>query len=160
MYCTCIFKQGSLASAGIWLWQYRLYENLYLEKASPSKLILCQLYSIINKTSQCASDFPASQYSLEKYLFSLFLCQLAGMIIYQWSHLLCWFSIQPRLWDWFLVMLLWLKSGNSWMCAEQACQGLMRAGRHSVCQQVVFHKQVEEGASIANWEAIWQLSDR
>lgn len=60
------------ASAGRWFWQYCLHENLYLEKAKSSELFLCQLYSIINETMQCAWYFPGSQYSHQKFFVSVF----------------------------------------------------------------------------------------
>lgn len=144
MYCTCIFKQGSPASSRRRFWQYCLYENLYLEKAEPSKLFLCQLYSIINETTQHAWDFPGSRYSHQKYVFTLFSASSGPWKFTGWSQRLCWFSILPRLWDWFLVTLLWLKSGNSWMSAEQACQGLTSA-QHSPGDSLFVNKSCFTG---------------
>lgn len=71
-----------------------------------------------------SSRFPwKSIFYSELHVFQLsfFYFAAPAMKICQQSHLLCWFSILPRLRDWFLQSSLWLKPGNSWVSSDQAC---------------------------------------
>ena len=119
-------------------WQYRLYDNLFVDK--PSKLILQWLCSIINETNQFEISLEVNIHLRSKCFHSfLYYESLPAFVLILYS---------PKVMVLIPVTLLWLKSENSWMSAEQACQGRMFAQLStgdSVCQQVLFPRQVEEG---------------
>lgn len=69
MYCTCIFNKGPF---------FLLDDGSALEKTKLSKLILSQWLHLINETTQCTWEFPGSQYSFQKYMFSHYYLQVWG----------------------------------------------------------------------------------
>lgn len=56
-----------------------------------------------------------------------------SMRTYQWSWILCWFSCPPRLWDWFLVTVLWLNQGNGLSSRSVRAWSRNRAHQVTIC---------------------------